>query len=253
MYHISVERAQIHMMGDSVNHKFGLCLLIALRSIVFLMTSLLLFVALNIPFDNLSKWRTLLVLFCNIVTILVLLFICRAKETTYWNFINFEKGKTKRKTIVIVMFVMLVVGMCGMQLAGLISYGEIPHFPIMMIQPIPLWIAIINIFLLPLTTTVAEDGIYLGAINQNDSKSIVIGSAFFYALQHSFIPFLPDARFILYRFLSFLPIAIIMCFWYRKNKNPLPFMVGHFVLNLATVVQIVIISASPGMLEQMLS
>ena len=151
------------------------------------------------------------------------------------------------------MLVMLVVGMCGMQLAGFISYGEIPHFPIMMIQPIPLWIAIANIFLLLLTTTLAEDGIYLGVINQNDSKSVVIGSAFFYALQHSFIPFLPDARFVLYRFLSFLLIAIIMCFWYRKNKNPLPFMAGHFVLNLATVAQIVIISASPGMFEQMLS
>ena len=194
----------------------------------------------------------MLVLFCNVVTILVLLFLCRSRETTYWKFINYEKGKTKGKTVVIVTLVMLAAGMGGMQLAGLISYGEIPHFPLMMIQPIPLWVAMIHIFLLPLTTTLAEDGIYLGVINQNDSKSIVILSAFFYALQHSFIPFLPDARFVLYRFLSFLLVAIMMCFWYRKNKNPLPFMVGHFVLNLATVAQIAMISASPGMFEQIL-
>jgi len=85
-----------------------------------------------------------------------------------------KKEKQRGKTIVIVTLVMLAVGIGGMQLAGFINYGEVPHFPVMMIQPIPLWIAIINIFLLPLTTTLAEDGIYLGVINQNDSKSIVI-------------------------------------------------------------------------------
>ena len=234
-----------------MKNKNGLWLL-ALRSALFLITGLLLFFVLNNSFDELSRWWTVIVFFCNAVTILVLLLVCRSKGVTFGKFINYEKGKTKGKTIAFVTLIMLLVGMGGIQVAGLISYGEIPHFPLMMIQPIPLWIAIANIFVLPLTTTLAEDGIYLGVINQNDSKFVVILSAFFYAFQHSFIPFLPDVSFILYRFLSFLPVAIIMCFWYRKNKDPLPFMVGHFILNLATVAQIVMTSASPGVFEQML-
>lgn len=72
-------------------------------------------------------------------------------------------------------------------------------------------------------------------------------SAFFYALQHSFIPFLPDGVFVLYRFISFLPLTIIICFWYQKNKNPLPFMIGHFILNVATAMQILIMTVCPDL------
>ena len=171
----------------------------------------------------------------------------------YGKFINYEKGKTKIKSVIIITIIILAVGMGGMQIAGIICYHQIPHFPVMIIQPIPIWIAIANIFILPLTTTLAEDGIYLGVLNQTDSKSILMLSAFFYAFQHSFIPFMLDFNFILYRFLSFLPLTIIMCVWYRKNKNPLPFIVGHFIINLATVSQIVMTSASPEIFEQMKS
>jgi len=83
------------------------------------------------------------------------------------------------------------------------------------------------VILLPLSTTLAEDGIYLGVINSMDGKkSVSIISALFYVAQHSCIPFLPDTRFMLYRFLSFLPLTILFCFWYRKTRNPLPFMAG---------------------------
>jgi len=211
-----------------------------------------LFSFLSSSFDDLSQYWTVIVLFCNLATIFVLFFLCRTKEITFGKFINYEKGKTNWKTAMMVTLVMLAIGVGGMQLAGLISYGEIPHFPLMLIQPIPLWIAIINVFALPLTTTIAEDGIYLGVINQSNSKATVVLSAFFYALQHSFIPLMPDTSFAIYRFLSFLPVAIVMCFWYKKNRNPLPFMIGHFVLNLATVTQIVMTSISPELYEQMM-
>jgi len=112
-----------------------------------------------------------------------------------------------------------------------------------------MWLAIANIFVLPITTTLAEDGLYLGILNQTGSKFVLITSAFFYALQHSFIPLLPDPSFRAYRFLSFLPLTVIMCVWYSKTKNPLPFMVGHFIINLATIAQIVLVSAMPGIFE----
>jgi len=220
-------------------------LLLAFRSILFVLSGFALATALSSPLDDTGRWWTLIVLFCNVATILLLLLVCRRKGTTYAKFVNYEKGKTKSKDTILAIIVILVVGMAGMQLAGLLIYSEIPHFPVVMIQPIPLWIAIANIILLPLTTTLAEDGLYLGVINQNGSKFILISSAFFYALQHSFIPLLPDASFIAYRFLSFLPLTVIMCVWYSKTKNPMPFMIGHFVINLATLAQIVMVSVSP--------
>jgi len=225
--------------------------LLPLRCVLFILAGVLLSFSLSSSPEELSKWWTVIVSFCNIITILLLLFFCRTQGVTYPKFINYEKGKTKIKSVIITIIVVLVVGMGGMQAAGLICYGEIPHFPVMMVQPIPLWIALVNVLILPLTTTLAEDGIYLGVLNQTNSKTVLVLSLFFYAHQHSFIPFLFDFNFILYRFLSFLPLTIIMCLWYRRTKNPLPFMIGHFVINLATVAQIVMTSASPQIFEQM--
>ncbi len=233
-----------------MKNKAFVSLLLPLRSILFILSGFLLSAAVSKPPDDLSKWWSVIVSVCNIITLLLLYILLRSRGITYSRFINFEKGTTKIKTVIITVLIVLAAGMGGMQAAGLICYGEIPHFPVMMIQPIPLWLAVVNILILPITTTLAEDGIYLGVLNQTDSKTALILSAFFYALQHSFIPLSSDFSFILYRFLSFLPCTVIMCLWYRKTKNPLPFMAGHFILNLAMVAQIVMTSASTELFEQ---
>lgn len=44
-----------------------------------------------------------------------------------------------------------------MYLAGFICYGVIPYAAPMMIAPIPLWLAIINVFILPISTAFAEE------------------------------------------------------------------------------------------------
>ncbi len=200
------------------------------------------------PYTAISKWWTTVAIVCNVITVSVLYIFCRRRGLTYNRLLNYEKGKTKVTYAVFIVVLTVVVGMCGLYLAGFICYGAFPYLDKTMIEPIPLWLAIVVLLLLPVSTTLAEDGLYLGyAINSAASNKWVNVSlaAFFYALQHSFIPFLPDGIFILYRFLSFLPLTILICFWYRKNRDPLPFMIGHFILNIATAVQILIMTVSP--------
>lgn len=85
---------------------------------------------------------------------------------------------------------------------------------------------------------------------RNKHMAILV-PAFFFALQHSFIPTLFDARYIIYRFLSFLPLTVILCYYYHKHRNPLPIITGHVVIDLATATQILATSAVPGMYEKM--
>lgn len=167
---------------------------------------------------------------------------------------EYERGKCKWYVALLIVVSMLLVGMGGMYLAGYVCYGVFPYMAPMMIAPIPLVLAIINMFLLPVTTTFAEDGLYLGiGVNSINNKWIaILVPAFFYAIQHSFIPMLLDGRHIMYRFLSFLPLTIWICYWYYKNKNPLPIMIGHGILNVATAVNILVTSAVPGVYEMML-
>lgn len=53
------------------------------------------------------------------------------------------------------------------------------------------------------------------------------------------------------RKLSFLPLTVILCGHYRKHQNPLPIMVGHAIIDVATVAQILATSAIPGFYEMM--
>lgn len=226
-------------------------IILPLRCILFALSYLLLSLVTRKSFTDLSQYWSVVSSICNFITILILIWICKVENIKYKNLIKYEKGKTKIYEVIIAVIFTLIIGMGGMYLSGFLVYGKLPYMSIMMIQPIPLWLAVLNVFILPLTTTLAEDGLYLGySLNRIYNKDFtMLMPAFFYALQHSFIPFLIDGRFILYRFLSFLPLTVIFSIWYKKKLNPLPIMVGHFVINLATVGWILATSASPDIYE----
>ena len=150
----------------------------------------------------------------------------------------------------------VLIGMACMYLAGLLCYGTImPRVTLDIIAPIPPALAVINAAVLPLTVPFAEDGLYLGCgVNHIGSRSAaVLVPACFYALQHCFIPTEFDVRYMLYRFLSFLPLTVVFCLYYRKQRNPVPAMVSHAVLDAATGAMILMTSVSPALYEKMCS
>ena len=228
--------------------------LLPLRCIIFLLIFIIGAVFTGKSFDEISNIWSVAASVVNIVTILLLVLISKKMGGSFKELINYEKGKTKPKQVVAMTTIVLLVGMGGMFLSGFICYGVIPYAPPMLIEPIALPLAIINLVLLPVTTAIAEEGLYLGCgVNQIKNKiAASLVSAFFFALQHSFIPTLLDVRYIIYRFLCFLPLTIIICWHYRKNRNPLPIMIGHAVIDLATAGQILATSAVPGLYEMML-
>lgn len=228
-------------------------LILPLRCLLFILSGLLLTLAAQKELSQLTQWWSILVSGCNIVTLIIVLRICKAEQISFKKLINWKKGRTKGREFLVTIIAVVAIGIGGMYLAGFIVYAKFPYLAAMMIAPIPLWLAVINIFVLPITTTIAEDGLYLGyAVNRLNSKwAAVFLPAFFYALQHSFVPLLFDWKYIFYRFLSFLPLTILFCFWYYKKRNPAPIMAGHFAINLATVFQILMTSASPELFEIM--
>ena len=228
--------------------------LLPFRCVIFMLIFIIASLITGKGLDEISNIWSIVASVVNIVTILLLIILTK-KNGGYAKLIGYEKGRTKPKQIVEMIFLVVLVGMGGMYLAGFICYGVIPYAAPMMIAPIPLWLAIIIVFLLPVSTALAEDGLYLGCgVNQIRNKyAAVLVPAFFFALQHSFIPALFDFRYIVYRFLSFLPLTIILCYNYYRKRNPLPIMVGHAVIDVATVVQILMTSSIPGFYEMMCS
>lgn len=227
--------------------------LLPFRCVVFLLVFVVGAMMVNKQVNAISHWWSVVASVVNVITILLLVLLARKQGSNYWKLINYEKGKTTAKQVIVMSVVILIVGMIGMYLAGYVCYGVIPYAAPMMIAPIPLWLAIANVLVLPVTTAFAEDGLYLGCgVNQIKNKFLaIVVPALFFALQHSFIPVLFDARYVVYRFLSFLPLTLILCWVYYKKRNPLPIMVGHAIIDVATVMQILATSAVPGLYETM--
>ena len=238
-------------MGKNKN----LAYLLPIRCIVF---SLIFVVGAFITrkdMDDISNWWSIAASVVNIFLILFLAVMTKRNNSSYWELINFRKGQTRAKQIVLISLMILFVGMSEMYIAGAVCYGVIPYAPPMMIAPIPVVLAVLNVLILPVSTAFAEDGLYLGCgVNQIKSKyAAIFIPAFFFALQHSFIPTLFDVRFIVYRFLSFFPLTIILCWYYHKKRDPMPILVGHAIIDVATAMQILATSTIPGFYDKMCS
>jgi membrane protease YdiL (CAAX protease family) len=60
----------------------------------------------------------------------------------------------------------------------------------------------------------------------------VVIVAFGWGLQHIALPFTFDLRFMLYRFLSFLPLAVVMTLVYLRTRRLMPFIVAHWAVDM---------------------
>jgi hypothetical protein len=226
------------------------------RNTLFIIAGLLFVIISKKSFEQSSQWWSVVCVICNMVTIILLAIIFKKEGTSYKKIIAYQKGKINLKETVLIVAIMLILGIGGMYGFGFLIYG---YVPVTMAQPIPIWIAAVNIILLPITVVFAELPLYFGyslkRIEQiTDNKCLSVGyPVFFYALQHSFIPLIFDFQHILFRFLSFLPLMIVLGIIYHKTKKLTQLMTGHAVLDIATAVQILIISISPALFEIMKS
>ena len=236
-----------------MNTNKSMVYLLPIRCVIFVLIFVIGAIVTKQELEDISNWWSIAASIVNIVVILIIHFSTKKNKSSFRELINYQKGKTKAKQIIGISVLVLVIGMMGMYMAGYFCYGIIPYAAPMMIAPIPIWIAVINVAILPITTAFAEDGLYLGCgVNQIHNKILAISvPAFFFALQHSFIPTLFDLRYIIYRFISFLPLTLILCWYYYKKRDPLPIMVGHAIIDVATVLQILATSAIPGFYEMM--
>ena len=229
--------------------------LLPIRSIIFIIVFTVGAYITGKELKDITNCWSIIATIVNIITLLILIKIIKKEKTTFAKFINFRKGRTNIREIAIVSLIMLIIGTGGMYLAGFICYGKFPYAAPMMIEPINQALAIVNLLVLPVTVAFAEEGLYLGCgVNSFEDKyKAIFIPAFFYALQHCFIPTLFDIRYIIYRFLSFLPLTIILCWYYHKNKNPLPIMIGHALIEVASVVMILITSVNPEVYQRILN
>lgn len=215
------------------------------RTVIFILGGWLFIKMTNSSLEDASQWWSPLCTVYNLVTIGILILVCKYEGIKFKSLFISGNEKLKFKSTFVFVIIMLLIGVGGMLGFSLIFYQGLPEF---LIKPIPIWIATINLFLLPVTIVFAELPLYFGysleRIKKNTGKPIIaiIYTVFFYALQHSFIPLLWDPKYMIFRFLSFLPLMLFLGIEYNKKKNLGQMMIGHGVMDLSTGVQVLIMS-----------
>ena len=236
--------------------KAGPYILPLVRSGLFIVVGLIFSMASDQSLEQASRWWSSICIVCNIIIIVLLLAIFKHEGSSYRMIIGYEKGQSSLKNTLELVLAMLALGVVGMYGFGYLFYG---YMPVTMVQPIPIWLALANIILLPLTNVFVELPLYFGySLNgiekmTGNTRLAIVYATVFYALQHSFIPLLADRKYILFSFVSFLPLLVFLALVYAKNRKLAPLMIGHAILDFAVAAQILLTSLFPTMFEMMKS
>lgn len=225
--------------------KMHIYILSILRFTLFAMFTYIIKIALSTSLDEIIKWWTIILIFVNILTILILDFTLKKQGSSYIELLKKFTSKENFKRIGFTVLIMSIVGTLGMFISAYVFLGQMPEF---LVPELPIMLAVFNIILFPSSIVLAELPLYFGYImvelekstmNKNFAISFTIIT---YALQHAFMPLIFDINYILFRFFSFVPLMIIITIMFEKRRSLYALMIGHFVLDFSLALQVLILS-----------
>ncbi|MFZ6030653.1 MAG: hypothetical protein ACOYYS_23345 [Chloroflexota bacterium] len=217
------------------------------RSFLFVIAQALiaLFLALagiNPAWQEAARWWIFFPVFANLVSIALLVFAFRSEGKRYLDILRFSR--TTWKTDLLWFFGSGLIGMpiaaAPMNFLAAVIFGD-PMIPIQMIfHPLPTWALVVGL-LFPLTIAFAELPTYFGYImprlfNGKSPWLAYLVTSCFLALQHCFLPFIGDGRYLLWRGLMFLPFALYAGLMVKLRPNLLPyFAIVHALMDVSVL------------------
>ncbi len=222
-------------------------LMLVSRSLLFLFFQALVALVLSLvgasdAWDESARWWLFTVSAANLAGIVLLVRLFKAEGKRYLDLLRFSKA-TLGKDLLWLLGVSLVgapVMAAPMNNLAELIFGDAMAPIDMMFRPLPGWALALGI-LCPLTIGFVELPTYFGYVMPRLAGQLKNGwvawliAGFALALQHSFLPFLPDGRFFLWRFGMFLPFALFAGLVLKLRPGLLPyFAILHALLDLAT-------------------
>lgn len=201
------------------------------------------------PLHAAEKWWPFQAILANLVTFLILRSFLKQEGISYLSIFNYKKGRAKKDTLETLWLVIVGIAAGAIPLF-LFSYLLLGTFtpPEVMFQKIPIWAAAIALILFPISNGLVETPTYIGyALPRIKARTgklwlAIALSGLFLAFQHVALPLVFDGPYMLWRFLSFLPLAFILGFIFNKTNRLLPIAIAHFLMDLQLVVQLLLMT-----------
>lgn len=199
------------------------------------------------PFQTAIIWWPFQGIMANMVTFFFLRYWFRTEGERFWDLFRVKKGEGIQhlKQVGLLLLIGIVLGALPLYLFSYLLLGTLVP-PDTLFQAMPLWAAAISLVIFPLTNALVETPTYIGySFSRIKQKlgSVWMAAVFAglaLALQHIAMPIMFDVNFMLWRFLSFIPLAIALGFIYNRTNKLLPIIIVHFIMDLQVVSQILI-------------
>jgi hypothetical protein len=189
------------------------------------------------------RWWPFVAILTNFTSIYLLVRLFRAEGGRYLNLLRFSRATVKKDLLWLLGTSVIGLPIMAAPISTLAAaiYGD-PMIPItMMFRPLPAWALLVSI-LFPLTIGFAELPTYFGyvmprlAAQLKNSWLAWLLVALLLAFQHAFLPFIPDAQFILWRFGMYLPFALFAGLVLKLRPSLLPyFAIIHVLIDFSAL------------------
>jgi hypothetical protein len=195
-----------------------------------------------------AAWWPFTVGITNLIVLGLLIRLFRTEGKRFWDIYHIEKEHVKRDLLVLFGFLVLTfpIAMFPGMLLSRWLFGDPETTLDLIIRPLPLWAAYSAIVLFPVTQGLAELPAYFGYVMPRlEAKGIhpwlaITLTAIILGLQHLAVPFLFDARYIVYRGLMFIPFAFLAGIGLHWRPRLMPFLAVVHVLMDASFVAMLI-------------
>lgn len=198
------------------------------------------------------RWWPFQVIAVNLVCFLILTLLVRKEGIHFIDLINYQKGYLKKflkKDVLLnlsLLPIALILGGGGLYGSSFLIFGTMP--PDTMFKPLPFWAALFSLIIFPISNALVETTTYIGyslprlEVTLRNKWLPLVLAALALSVQHIAFPLFLDWRFMLWRFISFIPTAFLVGFVYMRIRRLIPLLAGHYFMDLQLVITVFIIS-----------
>jgi len=224
--------------------------MIIIRSLMFLtfqalISSIFFINGSRTPCDDSAAWWMITVSLTDLVCLASLVCFYDQENYRFFNFFRLDRDNLKRDLVFMLGFIAVasLISFFPNILSAKWLFGDIEIALDMLIRPLPAWAAITGFVSFPVLQGMVEIPLYtlyaLPRLEKQGLKpwlAVTVISAFLSA-QHIFVPFLPDARFIIYRLVMFLPFAVLIVITMRLRPRLMPYIaIMHMLMDMSAAV-----------------
>jgi len=215
--------------------------------VVQALVAVLFFGASTAPYQAAGEWWPVYGTLIDVGCLILVMRQIQKEGLGFLDLLNFDASHFWRDALVGFGYILWVfpLAMIGVISCSILIFGS-PQPP-SIYHPLPVWAAAYSLLIFPVIWGTIEQCTYQGyilprleALFRRAGPAIAL-VAFGWGIQHIALPFMLDWRYMLYRFLSFLPLAVAMSLVYRRTRRLIPFIIAHWAVDMLAVLSGIVV------------